>query len=246
MKYAFPAAVAVLFLCYAFREPAGIVLPSKDGFAVVELFTSEGCSSCPPADEAVIKLNALNKNVFILGYHVDYWDRLGWKDPFSSSAYSDRQKEYAASLHQSSLYTPEIVVNGTVQFTGSDEARLASSVNQALASKPVVALSISKVIANGNSIQVNYAVEGNASGRVQCNLVQLAAETSVRRGENEGRTLHHINIVRDVKSVTLSAATGSATLQLPAGLRKSDCTIIVFLQDKNNGRIEAAAKQDIL
>ena len=242
MRYAFPVAIAVLFLCYAFREPADNVSPSADGFAVVELFTSEGCSSCPPADEAVIKLSTLKKNVFILAYHVDYWDRLGWKDPFSSSAYSDRQKEYAASLHQSSLYTPEIVVNGTVQFTGSDESRLATSVDQALASKPAVALSISKVVANGNNIQVNYAVEGNASGRVQCSLVQLAAETNVRRGENEGRTLHHINIVRDVVSAPLSAAAGSATLQLPAGLRKSDCMIIVFLQDKNNGRIEAAAK----
>ena len=102
---------------------------SSTGFAVVELFTSEGCSSCPPADKVVAKLLKEHKsNVYVLGYHVDYWDDLGWKDIFSNNIFTQRQKAYAKAFKLSSVYTPQIVVNGTEQFVGSDEGKLNNAV----------------------------------------------------------------------------------------------------------------------
>jgi hypothetical protein len=106
-------------------------MPIK-GFALVELYTSEGCSSCPPADELVGKLSGTAENVIVLSYHVDYWDNLGWKDGYSSPLYSGRQKEYGNYFHMNSVYTPQIIVNGEVEFVGSNEGRLKESIHKSL------------------------------------------------------------------------------------------------------------------
>ena len=105
-----------------------------DGFAVVELFTSEGCSSCPPADELVARIQKENSDqpVYILSFHVDYWNNLGWKDPFSSAAYSKRQKEYANRLNLQSIYTPQVIVNGRTEFVGSDEGKMLNAIKSNL------------------------------------------------------------------------------------------------------------------
>ncbi|MEO6849831.1 MAG: DUF1223 domain-containing protein, partial [Mucilaginibacter sp.] len=104
---------------------------TSKGFAVVELFTSEGCSSCPPADAVVAKVQkeSANKPVYILAYHVDYWNRLGWKDVFSSPEYSARQNQYAHWLKLSSVYTPQVVVNGRTEFVGSEEGALRGAIS---------------------------------------------------------------------------------------------------------------------
>ena len=103
------------------------------GCALVELFTSEGCYSCPPADELVNKLAKENKqNVFILSYHVDYWNKLGWKDKFSKAEFTNRQQQYAAYFNKEGVYTPQIVVNGKTEFVGSDEKKLYSTINNAV------------------------------------------------------------------------------------------------------------------
>lgn len=107
--------------------------PDSKGFAVIELFTSEGCSSCPPADNLVSKILRENKqDVYILSFYVDYWNRLGWKDNFSQAAFSNRQQQYSRYLSLDGVYTPQIVVNGTDQFVGSDETHLRSSLNKGL------------------------------------------------------------------------------------------------------------------
>src|SRR5476649_2001101 len=107
----------------AFIKDKKTVSPENKGFAVIELFTSEGCSSCPPADALVAKVQkeSADKPVYILAFHVDYWNRLGWKDAFSSAEYSYRQSQYARWLKLSSVYTPQIVVNGHTEFVGSEE-----------------------------------------------------------------------------------------------------------------------------
>ena len=127
-----------------------------NGFAVVELFTSEGCSSCPPADNAVAKLlQEYKNNVYVLGYHVDYWDNLGWKDAFSSAAYTQRQKNYARVLKLSSVYTPQVIVNGDEQFVGSDENKLHASIDKDLKQIPAQTLSVTAK-ANNNTIDISY------------------------------------------------------------------------------------------
>src|ERR1700761_8258700 len=110
------------------------VKAAEKGFAVIELFTSEGCSSCPPADALVARVQkeSNGKPVYILAFHVDYWNRLGWKDVFSSAEYSERQSEYAKYLKLESVYTPQVIVNGKKEFVGSEESTLQNSVSAAL------------------------------------------------------------------------------------------------------------------
>ncbi|MEO7532910.1 MAG: DUF1223 domain-containing protein, partial [Ferruginibacter sp.] len=110
--------------------------PAPQGFAVVELFTSEGCSSCPPADAAMsVIANKYKEQVFVLGFHVDYWNRLGWKDEFSSSDYSKRQRNYATAFSLEGVYTPQVVVNGKSQFVGSDKSKIEKVIQSQLNEK---------------------------------------------------------------------------------------------------------------
>jgi len=211
-----------------------------NGFAVVELFTSEGCSSCPPADNAVAKLLKEYNNVYVLGYHVDYWDNLGWKDAFSNADYTKRQKNYARTL-KSGIYTPQVIVNGEAQFVGSDENKLHAAINKDLKDNAQQDLSIIAT-QNDNTIKVSY--QTNSSDNLNIALVQLNAETKVQRGENQGATLHHVNIVRSFQTIALKNNTGKVSLHLPAGLSEKDCEVIAFTQDANM-RVTSAAKTNI-
>jgi hypothetical protein len=213
-----------------------------NGFAVVELFTSEGCSSCPPADNAVAKLlKEYNNNVYVLGYHVDYWDNLGWKDAFSNADYTKRQKNYARILKPGSVYTPQVIINGEEQFVGSDENKLHASINKDLKENSQQNLTVTAK-ANNNTINVSY--QTNSTNNLNIALIQLMAETQVQRGENHGATLHHVNIVRNFQTISLKNNTGNISLNLPAGLSAKDCGIIAFTQDANM-KITSAAKTDI-
>ena len=132
------------------------------GFAVIELFTSEGCSSCPPADALVARVQkeSANEPVYILAFHVDYWNRLGWKDVFSSSEYSDRQNQYAMWLKLSSVYTPQAIVNGRTEFVGSEEGTLRNAIKTGLckeAAKTELTLSNIKTDANDKA-SVQYVI----------------------------------------------------------------------------------------
>ena len=133
----------------------------KKGFAVVELFTSEGCSSCPAADAAVARLLAKNnEQVYVLAYHVDYWNKLGWKDSFSKAEYSQRQSGYAAQFKLNSTYTPQIVVNGSSEFVGSDERKLKSNVEKKLLEALPSDLSITTTKTTAG-VDVEYSINGN-------------------------------------------------------------------------------------
>ena len=246
-KIIVPVAVLFLIIASAFtcadspNKKTTANNSARDGFAVVELFTSEGCSSCPPADNAVAKLlKEYNNNVYVLGYHVDYWDNLGWKDAFSSADYTKRQKNYARTL-KSGVYTPQVIINGEEQFVGSDENKLHASINKDLKENPEQNLSITAK-ANNNTIDVSYHT--NSTNNLNIALIQLNAETKVQRGENHGATLHHINIVRDLQTIALKNNTGNISLSLPAGISAKDCEIIAFTQDANM-KITSAAKTNI-
>src|ERR1700759_1790171 len=153
--------VQILFSSYrketAFKKES----PVPEGFALVELFTSEGCSSCPPADEAVGRLNGWKKNVYILSFHVDYWNYLGWKDMFSNSAYSARQQNYGDLFHLNSIYTPQIVVNGNVQFVGSDETKLRATIENDLKEIPKAELQLKIQAGNNNQLAVQWTTNPN-------------------------------------------------------------------------------------
>jgi hypothetical protein len=165
---------------------------------VVELFTSEGCSSCPPADALLAEL-ASRPGVLALSFHVDYWDRLGWRDPFSSPAATERQQRYAELLRLATVYTPQMVVDGRWQAVGSDHAevqRALDSAGHTVAEVPV-ALAIDRGLA-----QIKLGAAGDpASGAVLLIGFDRRHVTVVQRGENSGRTLAHVDVVRGIEQV---------------------------------------------
>ena len=134
------------------------------GVAVVELFTSEGCSSCPSADALVARVQKENidKPVYILAFHVDYWNRLGWKDVFSSHEYSDRQNQYARWLKLSQIYTPQVIVNGHTEFVGSDEKSLRSAIKAGLEKPAKTEISLNNIKIEGDKASVQYHATGAA------------------------------------------------------------------------------------
>lgn len=216
------------------------------GFAVVELFTSEGCSSCPPADEVVEKIQKeINgRPVYILAYHVDYWNRLGWKDQFSSAVFSQRQNRYAHWLNLSGVYTPQAVVNGTTEFVGSEEGTLRTAIKTGLQRSAASKLVIGITGESHGAVSVSYHTEGALAGKsLVVALVQKSAVSKVLRGENSGRTLSHVQIVRDLQSIGLNGKNdGSLTVNVPQGLSYKGLEVIAFLQDDNSGEITAASE----
>lgn len=214
------------------------------GVAVVELYTSEGCSSCPPADAVLGALaDEAAPGVLPLALHVDYWDRLGWADPSASPAFSARQRAYAGALRESRVYTPQMIVNGTAAFVGSRGAEARRHIREALA-RPATARVTLDADAAGRSVEVEARVEGAPAGAVvHLALVRRAAEQRVPRGENRGRTLRHANVVRALHTVPLpSDGAARATLPLPDGLRAADVFAAAWVQRGPVGEVLGAAR----
>lgn len=234
--------VTVSILFASFRKTEKKKSGKVKGFAVVELFTSEGCSSCPPADNAVIELaKDYPEHVYILGYHVDYWDHIGWKDAYSQALFSQRQKSYAGKLHIISIYTPQIIINGKTELVGSKKSSLQSAVQEGLDGFKPVPVKLTIEQATGDSVKVKYEAENSHKEFLQIALVQLKAETSVKKGENEGRLLHHINIVRDLETIGGNRnLSGTISFRIPLHQSAKDFTIIAFIQDKESWKITGA------
>jgi len=222
-----------------------IAKTSGKGFAVVELFTSEGCSSCPPADELLAKLEkeSAGKDLFVLAYHVDYFDRLGWKDTFGSPEYSKRQTQYGQWLGLPQIYTPQVIVNGTSEFIGSEEGSIRNAISTQLGTKATAALKL-QWHQTGQNFKVHYQTSGTTKGsNLLIAVIQKAATTRVARGENEGRTLSHVQIVRKLQTEKLSAdGMGEVSVSLPKDYNEKDWEIIGLLQNQKSGQLMAATK----
>ncbi len=174
--------------------------PCRAGRLVVaELFTSQGCSSCPPADALLTELARTRPDVLALAFHVTYWDRLGWPDPYALAAATDRQRAYAAVLGLDGIYTPQLVVDGVTDVVGSDRPAVLSALDRARAAAAGVSLTLSRA-ADGVTVTVGA---GPAGTRASLLLVgyDTAHRTVVAHGENAGRTLTESNIVRGLVRV---------------------------------------------
>ena len=200
---------------------------------LVELFTSQGCSSCPPADAYLTEL-AREPGVLAVAYHVDYWDDLGWRDPFSSVAATARQRAYARLMALASIYTPQMVVNGRFEAVGSDRDRVAAAIAKAaaIAAATVVALTSAK-----GALTAEIGA-GTGQGEVWLVTYDLRQETRVRAGENSGRTLTNVNIVRSIEA--LGTWSGTA-LTISRGLPQQGSGAAVFVQASNGAILGAAA-----
>lgn len=216
---------------------------ASPGFALIELYTSEGCSSCPPADKLLAKIaqEYKDKEVYLLAYHVDYWNRLGWKDVFSSPLYSARQKEYSSYLKLDGVYTPQAIVNGRTEFVGSDESKMHSAIQQNLSRSALAGITLSNVKISGSKATLQYHVTGpQANSNLMLAVIQKHAQTQVKAGENSGRMLPHINIVQKLQTISLKNETGNAEISLPDGFNTKDWGIVGFVQNSHNGEIQAA------
>lgn len=217
---------------------------NQNGFAVVELFTSEGCSSCPPADELMAKLQAETKgqNIYFLAYHVDYWDRLGWKDHFSSNEFTVRQQQYQDWLSLYVMYTPQFIINGTTEFAGYNETSLYKKVSDALAMKQTANLELTAT-SDTDSLYVDFKtnlIQKNTSLFIA--TVQKNATSKVERGENKGNTLHHVQIVKQLQGFIMTENKGNIILEKPVGFNSKDWELIGFIQNTSTGKISATAK----
>ncbi len=214
------------------------------GVAVVELFTSEGCSSCPSADALLAKLDAeKQKDVYVLSYHVDYWDRLGWKDAFSKPEWTQRQYNYVNHFKLESAYTPEAVVNGSEEFIGSGKLQLYTAVDNSL-QQTAQPLEL-KATAQEGKVNVSYTAPDVKNSVVNFALVQSAASTQVGRGENGGKQLHHVNVVRDLMTIPTSQTASTVSFSVPQNFSATDYKVIAFLQDKSSFKISGAAQSSI-
>ena len=225
-------------------DAAPPVVTEYEPIAVVELFTSQGCSSCPPADRLLKSLvdEAKGQPLYALSFHVAYWNHLGWPDPFSQEEFSHRQRQYARALGES-VYTPQMIVNGGSVFVGSKTATARAKIQQAQqqATAHRVALT-AEVVAD--EVQVDYQIEGPTAGKVlHLALVERDLSVDVKRGENGGRTLHHDNVVRAFKTVRLERTpSGSVRVALPDEIDREQASLVGYVQDTQTLAISGASQ----
>ncbi|MTI11319.1 DUF1223 domain-containing protein [Curvivirga aplysinae] len=214
---------------------------SLDRPVVVELFTSQGCNSCPPAEKFLNKL-AERDDVIALEFHVDYWDYIGWKDPFASPEYTKRQRSYAGPLSMRYIYTPQMVINGKRHEVGSREMSVEVAIDEEK-NRPSEAMPVLHLNHGENDVNIRVQSNGvNANALYDIILVSYDArhETKVTRGENRGRTLISSNIVRDMRVV--GRWTGEdMEFNIPVHELSGDGGCAVLLQERGGGPILAAA-----
>lgn len=223
---------------------------------LVELFTSEGCSSCPPADALLSKLDrqpAAGAELVVLSEHVDYWNDLGWRDPYSSHFYSERQSVYADRLGLSSVYTPQMVVDGTAEFVGSNSRSANEAFVKALGT-PKIPVRVSSIrFEPTNILRAHIETDtppdsfGSREAEVYVAVALNRAESLVSRGENDGRTLVHTAVVRNLLKIgTLRRGqtfSQDVQLKLEVGADPRNLRLIAFLQEPHQGQIVGAALQ---
>ena len=205
---------------------------------LVELFTSEGCSSCPPADQLLAKLSAVQPvpgvDFIVLSEHVDYWNRLGWKDPYSAQLFSERQSRYAAVLGSDDVYTPEAVIDGRTGVVGSNSGGVLSAIREAAKeTKTPLTLAVQR---DGN--QVNVSVQQAGQAELWVALVEASTTSQVMHGENSGRTLQHVGVVRSLQHLKNGA--GGITINPAWGAK--GLRVVAFAQEKRSLRIVGAAQ----
>jgi hypothetical protein len=220
---------------------------------VVELFTSEGCSSCPPADAVLARLKrdqpVDGAEVIALSEHVDYWNYIGWADPFSAKEFSARQSGYARALKLDQVYTPQAVIDGQTEFVGSDQGRAEAEIARA-ARTPKAEVHLARdTSASGDvalRVQIDKAPEIHTGGTVDVLLAitEDNLHSNVARGENAGRNLNHVAVVRQLRrigSLTVHQPfTAAVPLKLNSTWKRRDLSAVVFVQQRDSGHILGA------
>lgn len=226
-------------LLYALVTGLALATPlsAQDNPVVVELYTSQGCSSCPPADQLLHKL-AKRDDVIALALHVDYWDYIGWKDEFADPRNADRQRSYATTAGRRSIYTPEMIVNGVTEIVGAKPMEVADAIAEQKAQGSPVSVSM---VRRGGRVQIQAEyLNANAQTMVVQMLRYLPnREARITRGENAGRTISYANVTQDWK--ILGEWDGKSPLVMDAAA-PGDAPVVVLIQALDMGRILGAAQ----
>lgn len=235
---------SVVFVSIVLASPGSTAQSRKA--VVVELFTSEGCSSCPPADALLRKLaenpSSAGAQVIPLGFHVDYWNHLGWKDRFSDAAWSRRQEGYARKFHLDGPYTPQMVIDGSSELVGNDQSGVTKAI-AAAAAQPQPA-DVQLGLGADDKLAVKITAPSSAAGDVWLAVTENNLSNQVSAGENNGHTLRHSAVVREFRRVgTLQA--GSFAQTIPIAIhpdwKRSDLLVSIFVQQAGQGPVLGAA-----
>ncbi len=204
---------------------------------VVELYTSQGCSSCPPADAMLAQL-AQRSDVIPLALHVDYWDYLGWKDDLASPAFTRRQKGFAEAAGSATVYTPQMIIGGVDHVVGSRPMQVMDQVQKHNATPDPVDVTLTR---SGDRLQINASARGNLRGEAVVQIVRYvpAVTRDIRRGENAGKTITYVNTVTSWQ--TAGRWNPSAPLSMQAQISGSQ-PVVVIVQQGTSGRILGAAR----
>ncbi|MEO9483318.1 MAG: DUF1223 domain-containing protein [Ekhidna sp.] len=217
----------------------------KKSVVIVELFTSEGCSSCPPADRLLSNIvNNDNEHIDVLGlsFHVDYWDYIGWKDPYAEKLYTVRQRAYARRFGLNSIYTPQMIVNGKHEFVGSSRSELNKAL--VLEAKATSKEGFEVSILSKTKTSIAFSVKSNNTANSQINVAIIEKNLSqdVKRGENRGRTLTHDNVVRAFDTRSFDGKENKFQLSLPEDLVIANASLIIYAQASSTWYVNSATQ----
>lgn len=222
----------------------GLATPAmaQNSPVVVELFTSQGCAACPPADKLFEKL-ADREDVIALGLHVDYWDYIGWADSFGQTQFSDRQKSYARARGRASVYTPQMIVGGIDEVKGSAEPTVMGTINEHLArSYPRDSVNLTLTAESGGDITIEAVAHDGLAYAADVQIVRYrdSERVEILGGENNGKSVLYRNIVTSWRS--LGAWDGASTFRQRVPLEGDDAVVVV-IQEQGHGPILAAARR---
>lgn len=202
---------------------------------VIELFTSQGCSSCPAADKNLTTLLSKfaleDAPVYGLSFHVDYWNYIGWKDPYSSKEFTERQRNYAEVMKLPSIYTPQMIINGKYEFVGSNKNQAEKLIRQSLSEKPAYQITVTNLMLKDNYITFTYNVDKRpAEESLTIAIVERKVQNDVLNGENSGKRLSHDNVVRKLMTIT-AQKDGKVQMDI-SQTNLSNGSVIIYLQNK--------------
>ena len=252
--------LAVLWLIFGIRHTQGTQAVTADAgnvarSVVVELFTSEGCSSCPPADALLARLDDQqrlgNAEIIALEEHVDYWDQQGWRDPFSGAQWAARQQEYASSFGNEGVYTPQMVVDGRAEFVGSSQGKAKTTIVQA-AEQPKADVALTGLDTGSEKAHVRIAVTKlpgvtTRDAHIWLAVTETGLHSNLKAGENSGQDLHHAAVVRSLRKVGDAKAgkdiaySSEQEVRLDSAWKRENLRVVVFVQDPKSRHILGAA-----
>ncbi|MBT9330494.1 DUF1223 domain-containing protein [Paracidobacterium acidisoli] len=244
-RFLFPA-ILLIAGCFALPFPASAQVSTRQP-VLVELFTSEGCSSCPPADQFLMALdraeNIPGARVIVLSEHVDYWDHDGWHDPWSSEEMTERQTAYTSQFRQDSNYTPEAVIDGAQGITANNRPAVVAAIEEA-AKHPSIAITIADVNWSDGKATATITTTETAKADLYATLADDHDQSNVLRGENSGHQLEHVAVVRVMKKVGSLDHPFNRPIAIPFSGNKQQkpMRLVVFAQDRRTGRILGVAE----